>query len=246
MRHPQAISLLLVFCHVLVVPLGSWAQDYTTTTVTSGGTIAGNVIYASAATTRQPVVVDEDVEVCGKTPKLSADLIVNAENRGIQNVVVSITNISKGKAWSLPEEELAISQQGCWFNPHVLIMPSGRSIDVLNTDGILHNFHTRGKKNRPVNKAQPKFLKTLKVKFARADLVRVTCDVHKWMNAWIVVADHPYYALSDEAGAFQMENVPPGNYVVEFWHETLGKQTQTVTVAAGKSTQVDVTLSGSQ
>ncbi len=223
-------------------PSHSWAQGYTVESVSDGGSIRGSVVYAGQPLARRPLPVTEDVEVCGTTEKYSSELIVNAANRGLQNVVVSIKEISKGKAWVLPEEGASLDQKGCSFSPHVLIVPAGETFNVLNNDGILHNLHMHAHENRSINKAQPKFLTTLKMKFPLAEFIKVTCDVHSWMEGWIVVADHPYYAVSDENGAFRIGDVPPGSYVLEFWHEKLGVQTLPIEITGGETVQADMTF----
>jgi hypothetical protein len=105
-------------------------------------------------------------------------------------------------------------------------------MDIINSDGILHNIHTYPKNNPAINKAQPKFKKVMNEKFDKPDVVQIKCDVHTWMTGWVVVAGHPYYALSDATGGFKIADVPAGTYTVEYWHEKLGKQTKSITVPA--------------
>lgn len=236
------ISILASLGVALLLPFPSSAQHYTARTVSNGGTITGSVSYAGGAAERSPVNVTTDRDICGQTPYLSEELIVDPTRNRIQNVVVSIKGISGGKSWSLPEDGLTLDQHGCSFNPHVLVVQAGQAFNILNNDGILHNVHTHGRNNRPVNKAQPKFLTKLSLKLNEAEFVRVTCNVHSWMEAWIVVAEHPYYVVSDENGSFQIDNVPPGDYTLEFWHETLGVQSRSITIAAAATARVDVTF----
>lgn len=80
---------------------------------------------------------------------------------------------------------------------------------MLNNDGILHNIHTRSEINDEINKAQPKFLKRMKLSFEKPEFVKITCDVHNWMQAWIVVAEHPYYVVTDESGKFELTDRYP-------------------------------------
>ena len=113
-------------------------------------------------------------------------------------------------------------------------MPAGKSFVLINSDGILHNFRTTGTINPILNKAQPKFKKRLKIKIDKPEIIRINCDIHEWMKGWLVVAQHPYYSLTDEAGSFEIANIPPGAYTLELWHETLGKQTRKVTVKGAR------------
>jgi hypothetical protein len=138
-----------------------------------------------------------------------------------------------------PPRNPTIDQNGCKFVPRVQVVPTGQPVDILNNDGILHNIHTYPKANPPFNKAQPKFKKVMTEKFDKPDLIQIKCDVHTWMSGWVVVAGHPYYAVSDAAGAFKIADAPAGTYTVEYWHEKLGKQTKSVTVPATGSVMAD-------
>ncbi len=239
MKNINKILLLTIFCLGLMVPFQVWAQKYTVKAVGNGGSIKGTINYSGKAPAPKLLTVDKDKQVCDSHPKYSEELLVNGKNGGIKNVVVAIKNISSGKDWDLPEAGLAMEQKGCWFYPHVLIVPAGVTFYVTNNDGILHNIHTHSTKNKIVNKAQPKFVKKLRMKFDLAENISISCDVHSWMKGWVAVADHPYYAVTDENGSFDISQVPPGTYSIELWHETLGSQTKEITVAAGADAKVD-------
>ncbi len=103
----------------------------------------------------------------------------------------------------------------------------------------MDNIHTLSIENPSFNKAQPKFRKKMTQKFPKADTVRITCDVHSWMTGYIIVAEHPYFDLSDESGTFTIADVPAGSYTLEYWHEKLGAQTAKVTVPATGSVTAD-------
>jgi plastocyanin len=207
--------------------------------VKDGGTISGTVKFAGAPPARKALDVTKDKEVCGKEKHLALDLIVGSD-KGIQNAVVRLTDIKKGKKWASTKAEL--DQRGCIYRPHVVVMPAGGELKILNSDGILHNIHTYSKLNPSINKAQPKFKKELNEKFAKPEIIKVTCDAHGWMSGWIVVSDHPYVAVTDEKGAFSLKDVPAGTYKVEIWQETLGKSEKTVTVKAKAETKLAVEL----
>ena len=203
------------------------------------GSIVGEVKFSGTPPTPRVLKIDKDKAVCGEDRK-SEELIVGT-NKGIKNAVVSIAG-AKGPV-PKPAQKAALDQKGCQFAPHVATVPAGGEIDILNSDGILHNIHTFSKANPSINKAQPKFKKVMTEKLDKPEIVRVQCDVHGWMSAWVVVTDHPHYAVTDEAGAFKLDNLPPGKHTVELWHETLGKVTRDVEVKAGPPTKVTLELS---
>jgi hypothetical protein len=162
---------------------------------------------------------------------------------GLQNAVVSIDPVTRGKSWPGGPKPV-LDQRGCWFVPHLLLVPAGAEIDIVNSDGILHNIHTHPKLNTPVNLAQPKYKKVLTHTFERPEPVRVVCDVHSWMNAWIVVAAHPYQVVTGEDGAFSLDQVPPGSYTLKAWHETLGTREQPVTIPPGGRVEATLAFGG--
>ncbi len=217
------------------------AGAYETITVTDGGTVKGQVKYDGSPPARKKIDITKDAKVCGtESSKLSETLIVGAGG-GVANAVVRLTGVTKGVA--LEAQTPTMDQRVCQFRPHVLVFPAGSTLTVLNSDGILHNVHTYGEANPPVNKAQPGFKKKIQLKFDKPEFpVRVECDAHPWMKAWFVVQDHPYYALTDESGNFSLANVPPGDYTVEAWQETLGRQTAKVSVKSGAEESVMISF----
>ncbi len=221
--------------------LGNAAQvsAYEDVEVKDGGTITGTIKFAGTPPARKELQVTKDKEVCGKKPHLSYDLIVGP-NKGIENAVVSLVDVKKGQKWTITKATL--DQNGCVYEPHVVVMPAGGTLDILNSDGILHNIHTYSKANSSINKAQPKFKKVLTEKFAKPEIVKVTCDAHSWMLGWLVVSDHPYVAVTNDKGEFTLSNVPPGNYKLEVWQETLGKKVQDVVVKSKQETKLNIEL----
>jgi plastocyanin len=185
--------------------------------------------------------VNKDTEVCGTTPKTSRERVVGADG-GVQWAVVSIPGIAKGKAF--PSNKVVLDQKGCEYLPHVVLVPAGGDVDILNSDGILHNIHTYSEKNPPLNRAQPKFKKSMTEKFAQPERIKMACDVHGWMQGWVVVEENPYYAVTDDKGAFKLTDVPPGDYELKVWQEKLGEATQKVTVKPGADSAVTFELAG--
>ena len=207
--------------------------------VANGGTIKGMVKFNGTPPERAVLEVNKDKKACAVGVKKSNDLVVG-EGGGIQFAVVSLTNISKGKAF--PEGTAVLDQVGCEYLPYVVIVRKDAQLEIKNSDGILHNIHTYSEKNKPVNRAQPKFKKKIKEKFSETEMIKVTCDVHGWMKGWLAVVDHPYYVITDEKGSFELTDVPAGEYELKVWQEVLGETTQKVTVAAGGEATVTFEL----
>src|SRR3990167_660812 len=218
---------------LLVVPLSSLLA-YEGGAVSDGGTISGVVKFKGAAPAPKKLDINKDKEVCAKTAKNDPTLFVSGGN--LVNAVVSIADIKKGK--KMEPQKVTLDQNGCEYHPHVLAFVAGSSVEILNPDGILHNVHSYSKANSPFNVAQPKFKKSLTVKLDKPEVVSVKCDVHGWMSGWFFVADNPYFGVTDNSGSFKLTDVPPGTYTLEVWHETLGKQSQKVTVKAKEEAKV--------
>ena len=205
--------------------------------VSNGGTIAGTVKLVGDAPAAKALKVDKDQATCGHDDLPSETLMLSGDS--IQNAVVSITNISKGKKFEGGTP--AIDQKGCVFVPHVAMIPQGSSIKLLNSDDVMHNLHSWSMKNTAFNEgvaAHGNISKT----FEFPETVKVTCDVHKWMTSWLIVQANPYYALTDANGNYKLEGVPAGTYTVQAWQESLGKTIQEVTVAAGGEAKADFGL----
>ena len=196
------------------------------------GAIAGRIVYKG---TYKPdtLPVGRDKEVCGNS-KTDPTLVVGAGS-GVKNAVVQIDGLREGKS---PVKEVVLDQVKCEYSPHVLVMPSGGTVRIKNSDGILHNVHTLSKINTPFNRAQPKFVKEISESFVKAEFVPVRCDVHGWMSGWIVVTDNVFFAVSGPDGGFEMTGVPAGKRTLEVWHESLGKSALTVEVKPGETVTV--------
>jgi len=229
----------LIAAAILTLPASGMAQ-YQGGEVKDGGTISGTVKFKGNAPAPKKLEVSKDTEVCGKTPKMDQSLVVKDGN--LVNAVVMITDIKKGK--KVETKEVTLDQKGCEYQPHVLAFPAGSTVKILNPDGILHNVHSYSKINSPFNVAQPKFKKTLEQKIEKPEAIQVKCDVHGWMEGWLVATPSPYFAVTDGSGTFKLTDVPAGSYNVEVWHEKLGKTSQKVTVKGKEEAKVNFELAG--
>ena len=202
-------------------------------TSVSAATLKGNVRYAGARVEKKMVPVTIDQYLCGKE-KEAGDLLLSSNN-GIRNVVVSLHGVPAGSKPPTNGAPAKMDQKQCVFVPRVVVVPVGGTVEFLNSDRLLHNVRGSGKENPPFNRAQP-HARTISIGFKSPEILRVDCDLHSWMRGWIVVAEHPFYAVTNEEGEFVFENVPPGKYKLQAWQETLGRANQEVTVA-GEGTQ---------
>jgi plastocyanin len=233
------LGFLMLTTALVTAPVTVMAQ-YTGADVKDGGSISGTVKFKGTAPAPKKLDVGKDKEVCDKSPKMDQSLIVKDGN--LANAVVTITDIKSGK--KLDAKKVTLDQKGCEYKPHVLAFPAGSTVEILNPDGILHNVHSYSKVNSPFNQAQPKFKKTLEVKIDKPEAVEVKCDVHGWMQGWLVATANPYFAVTDGSGSFKLTDVPAGNYTVEMWHEKLGKSTQKVAVKAKEDAKVNFEVAG--
>ena len=175
-----------------------------------------------------------------------AERIVVNSNQTLKNVFVYIKEGVKEKT-AVPASPAVLDQVGCWYVPHVLGMQAGQKLQIVNSDATLHNVHAVAKENKEFNLGMPLRGMKLEKTFSNPEvMIKMKCDVHPWMNAFIGVADHSYFAVTDDQGAFELKNVPPGDYVIEAWHETYGTKTQKVTVSAGAPVGADFKFSASE
>ena len=199
-----------------------------------GGTIEADVKYSGAAQVEK-IKVNKDTEKCGTEAVI--EKVVVGGNKGLANAVVSVPGAKGATA-----AKAVLDQHGCKFVPHVVVMQPGE-LEVKNSDDILHNLHTYSTANPSINKAQPKFKKTMTEKLEKPEFVKVTCDVHSWMLGWVAVVPGPA-GVTNADGVVKIENVPAGKQKVEVWHETLGKMEKEVDVKAGAVTKVSFEMKG--
>ena len=181
-----------------------------------------------------------DVAICGRADRPSPALVLG-KGRELGNVFVWLEGAKGG---DLPKGPFRLDQKGCAFEPYAQVVSKGVPVTVLNSDPVLHNVHaTTVKGDALFNKAIPVKGQSFAERFTVAGVVRVKCDVHAWMNAWLFVADSPFAAVTDRAGRFAFPGVAPGTYRLHAWHELLGEKIQSVVVPAGGVAKADLTLS---
>jgi hypothetical protein len=208
--------------------------------VEQGGSITGTIRYDGVPPKLVQLEVSKDRDACGAHPLYDQSLLVGSD-RGIANVVITIPDLTGGAPLK-PENDVRFEQKGCEYVPHVAVFPAGSTVEVINSDGILHNIHTESLANPVLDMAQPGFKKTIRVTIAQPEAIKVTCDAHNWMEGWWYVASNPYYAITDAHGHYAMNDIPPGTYELQVWQEKLGVRIRQITVKPGASTIADFTL----
>jgi plastocyanin len=229
---PQQTRLVFVLFYLV-----AWCTVAGDTTW--GGALKGTVRFTGPAVEQKKLPVTVDHSVCGKE-KDAEDIVLSPE-KGIRNVVVSLQPPPPGATWPVSLPNVQIDQQQCVYVPRVVVVPVGGMVEFLNTDRLLHNLHSNSTGNPTFNRTQPRG-RTIPIMFTKPEIVRVDCDLHPWMRAWVVVAEHPFYAVTNDQGEFRLDNVPPGQYTLQLWQESLGTVTQDVTVKDEASTTVRVEM----
>jgi plastocyanin len=196
----------------------------------TAGAVSGTVTFEGTPPARQTVSTATDPSC---TVPVTTETVVTGGGGTLQNVFVYVKDGLGDLVFPIPMEPVVLGQDGCMYRPHVLGIQVGQTLEILNGDDTLHNIHAVPAQNAEFNKAQPlKGARTTHVFSTAEVLVPFKCDVHKWMSAHVGVVSHPFFAVTDSDGAFELKGLPPGTYTIEAVHETLGRRTQTVTLAA--------------
>ncbi len=210
-----------------------------------GATLSGKVAFAGAAPGKETIKMDADAfcKAAHSAPVYTQEVEVNG-NGTLKDVFVYVKEGVTG-SYPAPTTPVVLDQHGCQYTPHVFGLQAGQPLKILNSDGTLHNIHALPKINAEFNIGQPfKGMETVK-KFDKPEVpIRFKCDVHKWMGAYVGVLPHPFFAVTDDQGNFEIKNLPPGTYMVEAWQEKYGPQTQSVTISGSESKTVDFSFKG--
>lgn len=214
------------------------ATAYEVVTVSGGGRIEGKVTFVGHVPTKK-IIPTKDREVCGG-PRDEAQIRVGAD-KGVQDAVVYLKDVARGKAWGPADKTPVLDQEKCVFKPAVQVMRAGK-IDILNSDPVLHNTHGFYGRRTAFNLAMPEKGMKIVSELSRPGMVRVECDAHGWMLAHLYVADSPYYALTGADGSFTLTDIPPGTYTLVTSQHYLGDTERQVTVKAGESLKLAIEL----
>ena len=214
------------------------AMPYESEQVTNGGQITGVVKLVGMQPSVPAIKTTKNQDYCGAS--FPNPLYKVGKSGGLANVEVFIKDISKGKP--KPTQPITLTNSHCMFVPRVQGACVGQQVKNVSDDPIFHNTHPQIEETGATlyNIALPfkgfSFVHSLP---PQAGTLKVKCDAHEWMLAWILEFDHPYFTTTDTEGKFDIGDVPPGTYSVVAWHEVMGERTTTVTVSPDKAATVD-------
>jgi plastocyanin len=207
---------------------------YEVVAVPNGGTIQGVVRLAGQPPVMAAIKTSKNQDICGLS--IPSPLYEVGKDGALANVEVFLMDITKGKP--NPARTIVLMNERCMFEPRVQGASVGEQIRIASDDSILHNTHPQNNETSATiyNIALPfKGFSVTKPLPATPQLIRVKCDAHEWMRAWIWEFDHPYYATTGKDGRFTLTDVPPGTYTLVAWHEVMGQKAASITVAPGKA-----------
>lgn len=246
MAHRHAFALLALLALVVACGGASDAPPRRTPTPldpATTGRIAGTVRFTGAVPPMQEISFGSFAECAAvhDGPVYTNDALVR--DGRVQNALVYVRDGLGERVFAVPETPVEIDQRGCLYEPRVVGVQVGQPIRYVNSDRTLHNVHGVPDAARGWNFALPRPGAERTIRIDRPEVaIPVRCDLHPWMQGWIGVFDHPYFAVTGPDGAFTLANVPAGTYTVAAWHERLGQAAHEVTVVAGGEAALDLTL----
>ncbi len=201
----------------------------------SAATLKGVVVFRGKPDAPATINMDQDPAcqaLYKQSPRTDSQIVASPQG-ALANVYLYIAAGLPDREYSLPTEPARIDQRGCWFEPRLMGMMTGQTLEVTNSDPVTHNIHPMPESNREWNQSQAPGDAPLRRRFVRPEvMIPVKCNVHRWMRAWVGVTDHPYFAVTGVDGAFALPPMPPGNYTLVAWHEKLGRLEEKVALSA--------------
>jgi plastocyanin len=211
-------SVRLLLALSMVIVWTTTANAYEVKEVKDGGVLSGVVTLSGERPSPEYVTISKDAETCGHGERVLPRLV--GEAGAAANTVVVLKGVQAGKGFDEFTGPYVLNQMSCEFVPHVLIVPVGERLSIKNNDPILHNVHAFLNEETAFNVAMPLEGQVIRKKLKKPGFIRFQCDAgHVWMSAHVVVVEHPYVAVTDERGRYEIKGIPPGTYNVEFWHE---------------------------
>jgi plastocyanin len=200
------------------------------------GALSGKVTLSGLAPRLAPLPVTRDMKVCGNNkPDESVEV---SQGGGVRNAVVWLIDVPVPKDVKAHKERL--DQEHCAFVPHVVAAPVGSTVDVINSDKALHNVRAQAGDVKLMNYAMPIPGHVVPTKLKKDGIFKVSCDVHPWMRAWLVVLPTAAFAVTGEDGKYGIADLPPGRHRIKIWHERLGEREAEVEIRADETATYDL------
>jgi len=226
---------------LLFVALPRVLYAYEEIVVKDGAAIRGTVQVDGKLLKLPPLQITKYKEICRDVPNES--LIVGPA-QGLRYAVVTLEGITKGKAVER-ETVHELDNIKCRFSPHVQALSVGQFVVIKNSDPILHTAHALFTNEQPQFNVGLYPGRVTRKPLVAAGIVKIRCEVHPWMAAYIMVTEHPYHAISDIYGEYELTDIPPGAYQLKVWHESLGTQEKHIEVKPAVTQKVDFTFAPS-
>ncbi len=212
----------------------------------SAGALRGTAHFNGTPPAPQKVDMNAD-PTCASAhtePVYTEEAAVNS-NLTLKHVFVYVKQGLEGRTFETPQAAAVLDQKGCQYEPHVFGIQVNQPLEIHNSDATLHNVHGMPRETKEFNLGMPIQGMKLTRKFEKPEImVKFKCDVHPWMRAYAGVLAHPYYSVTDGEGKYEIKDLPPGKYVIEFWHEKYGTQTQEVSIGDAGDQTLDFTYAG--
>ena len=204
----------------------------------AAGRIEGTVTYAGTEIPERTSLSNgTDPQICGAT-MVKEDVVISAATRGIKYVLVWLEDVKLPQGYRAPPDHIVMDNAGCQFVPHAAVATVGSTLEARSSDPVLHTTHLHGAASE--NLPLPTKGSIASTKLRQSGLIKVLCDKHGWMEAFIRVDPHPYHAVTDADGKFLIAGVPPGTYKLKVWHERFSGQERSVTVEAEKAASLEI------
>jgi plastocyanin len=204
----------------------------------TAGSVRGSITLTGTPPAPEPINMESD-PYCQRLGAATTETVTVGTSGALRNVFVYVKDGLGDRAFPVPTAPVVLDQKGCRYTPHVLGVQVGQPFEILSSDNTLHNVHAIPENNREFNKAHQMAGITHSHTFSTKEvMVPFKCDVHRWMNAYVGVLDHPFFAVTGADGSFELKGLPPGTYTIEAWHEKLGTKTQTVTIGEKQTSDV--------
>lgn len=205
------------------------------------GVVRGRILFEGTRPPMRPIAMGGDNFCQNHAPAAAPPKHLISADGGVPWVFVYVKSGINGE-YTTPANALTLDQKGCMYEPHVFGIFVGQPLDIINSDNTAHNVNTIVARNEKFNISQPQLGNRSTRTFTRPEImVKFKCDVHGWMDAYAGVMRHPFFAVTDRDGRFEIARLPAGTYELEIWHELWGKRTQTVTIGAGEAKEISFT-----